>query len=510
MEGDATFVWTRWLILRAVGVLFIIMFQGVIAQSRALIGPDGIAPVGEALAELTKQFPNPLNAFLHAPGLFWLSSDWGMVVTLQWLGMLAAIALTFNLWPRIAVGACWLIYLSFTSSGRFFAQTQPDPLMIEVAFLCIFLAPAGFRPGLATPFAPRPIVVFALRFMLFRLMLQAGLAKFVFGNTIWRDLTAMDVMYETAPFPTILGYLFHQLPHWFHVLEIGVTFLAEGPAPIVMIFGGRRWRWIAFWVWTFFQLGIQFTNNFAWLNVGAIGLALILLDDQMLTSAARRLRLRKFAEVMQAKLAPVAAMQPRPWALHGLRVAIALQCLVATYYYAVGPTRIPVKSVPSFIAQPMGAFAYFHSANAYALFGNLPLVRYEVEFQGSNDGGETWRTFEYRYKIQRTDRIAPFIAPWYPRFDAILQNVLVAKTTPELYASTAAHLIRRDPAVVKLFRSDPFPERAPTMVRMARYRYYFNDLATWRETGNYWRKEYVGDWLPTVYLTAQGEIIVDQ
>lgn len=206
MEGDATFVWTRWLILRAVGVLFIIMFQGVIGQSRALIGPDGIAPLAESLAEISKQSPNPLFAFLRAPGLFWLSSDWGFVVLLQWLGMAAAVALTFNLWPRMMVFLCWFIYLSFTSSGKFFAQTQPDPLMLEVALLCIPLAPAGYRPGLVAGIAPRRIVVFALRFMLFRLMLQAGLAKFVYGGRLWSELTAMDVMYETAPFPTLLGY----------------------------------------------------------------------------------------------------------------------------------------------------------------------------------------------------------------------------------------------------------------------------------------------------------------
>ena len=154
-----------------------------------------------------------------------------------------------------------------------------------------------------------------------------------------------------------------------------------------------------------------------------------------------------------------------------------------------------------------GRVHLFHSANAYACVGNLPAERFEVEFQGSNDSGETWRSFEFRYKIQRTDRVAPFIAPWYPRFDAILQNVRVAKTTPELYASTAAHLILRDAPVMDLFVNDPFPERPPTMVRMAEYKYHLNGSATWRATGDYWRREYLGDWLPTVYRNARGEIV---
>lgn len=509
-EGDATFVWTRWLMLRSVGLIFIVIFAGIIDESRALLGPDGIAPITETLTGYTKQFPNPVMAFLRAPGLFWLSSDWEMVVTLQWLGMFAAVALVFNLAPRLSLFACWLIFLSFSTSGSFFAQTQPDPLMLELTLLCIVMAPAGFRPGLAAQAAPRPIAVFALRFMLFRLMLQAGLAKFVFGHAMWREFTAMDVMYETAPFPTLLGYLLHQLPHWFHVLEVGITFLAEGPAPLVMIFGGRRWRWFAFWIWAFFQLGIQFSNNFAWLNVGAIGLALILLDDTMLVNAARFIRLPRLTEYLRSKLGAVSLPPIKPWALHGLRIALGLQFAVAMYFYVVAPTRIPPESVPPFIAKPLALLIHFHAANPYALFGNLPQERFEVEFQGSNDGGETWRTYEYRYKIQREDKVSPFVAPWYPRFEAILQNVRVARTTPELYASTAAHLIRRDPAVMELFRSDPFPDRPPTMVRMAEYQYEFTDLATWRATGRYWRREYIGDWLPAVYRTAQGDIVVDQ
>ena len=79
-----------------------------------------------------------------------------------------------------------------------------------------------------------------------------------------------------------------------------------------------------------------------------------------------------------------------------------------------------------------------------------------------------------------------------------------------MYPAVAAHLIRRDQAVLDFFVSDPFPDRPPTMIRMPEYRYHFTDLATQRATGNYWRKEYVGDWLPLVYVGPDGDIIVYQ
>jgi len=49
----------------------------------------------------------------------------------------------------------------------------------------------------------------------------------------------MDVMHEMAPLPTALGYWDHQLPHFFHVGEIALTFAAEIIAPVLVLFGRR-------------------------------------------------------------------------------------------------------------------------------------------------------------------------------------------------------------------------------------------------------------------------------
>ncbi len=506
--GTATYLWPRWIILRAVGLVYVLIFCGIIAESHALIGPDGIAPVRDILDSLAKQYPNPVEAFLRAPSLFWISTGPGMTGTLEWLGLAAAVAVVLNVWPRVAMAACWLLFLSFVALGHFFSETAPDPLMIEVAFLCIPLAPPGFFPGLGAKTPPRRIAVFALRWMLFRLMFEAGLSKFAFGNTLWTNLTVMDVMYETSPFPTVLGYWDFHLPHFWHLLEIALTFVAEIPAPLLMIFGGRRWRWFAFGVWAVFQLGIEVTNNFGWLNVAAIALCIVILDDGMLVDATRRLRLGMLAKFLAARVAVVSAPAVKPWARWGLRVALGTQFALAIFFYLVAPARISIESVPAAIAQPIVLlFGGWRSANAYPLFGSLKSVRDVVEFVGSNDGGETWRTYEYRYLAHREDRISPFIAPWYPRFEAILQNTMLVTTDSTLYQAVAAHLIRRDPAVLKLFKSDPFADRPAMMVRMVTSRLKFTDIRTHLATGNYWRKEYQGEYAPMMYASENGEII---
>jgi lipase maturation factor 1 len=505
LDGGSTFLWTRWLLLRAVGLVYVIIFAGVVTQAPVLIGPSGIAPVGEFLADQARLGPNAMGAFLRIPTLFWLGSGVGMVGGLGWAGLAAAIALVLNLWPRMALLACWGVFLSYVSPGQFYAATQPDQLMIEAALLCIPFAPPGLRPGLGAANPPRPIALFTLRWFLFRVMFEAGLAKFVLGGPLWRNLTAMDYMYESAPFPTVLGYHDFLLPHAFHVLEIALTFFVEIPAPILMIFGGRRWRWIAFVTWVLFHAGIEATNNFGWLNVAAIGMGLLLLDDRMLSDAARLLRLPRALRFAVPAAPPPAA--PSPWRLWGLRLALGAHFCINPVFCALSDRDLSQAVPPSLARAVNDAVGGFRSCNGYLLFGNIATARTTIEFEGSNDGGETWRTYEFRYLPQRRDRIPPFIAPWYPRFEAILQNSTVLTRESPLFPATAAHLLRRDPAVLALFERDPFPGRPPSMVRMSVYRLWFTDLATHRRTGEYWHKEYKGQYMPLMFLDGHGEVV---
>ena len=503
LEGGATFLWPRWIVLRAVGAVYILIFAGIIADGRALVGPGGIAPLSGFFEAQKQLFPHAIEAFLRAPSLFWISTSWGMIAALEWCGLAAAIAVTLNLWPRLALFGCWLIFLSFIVTGRFFAATQPDQLMIEAALLCIPFAPAGLRPGLGAHSPPRPIAVFLARWLLLRIMFEAGVMKLVAGQQ-WRNLTAMDVMYETTPFPTILGYLDHQLPHAYHVFEIGVTFAAELAAPLLAVFGGRRGRWIALAIWTFFQAGIELTNNFGWLNVAAIALGLLLLDDQMLADAATWLKWRRPAALLSSRPAAPAPRAIGPWQLWSLRAALGLQFALTLFFFGTAFTT-PTNAFARAIFGPVEyVFGDLHSSNAYPLFEGLPPVRYDLEFEGSNDGGETWRTYPFRYQPQRVDRICPFIAPWYARFEATLEITLNAVPNSPIFSAIASHLLRQDPKVIDLFERNPFPDRPPTMMRMPVYQLTFTDLATYRKTGYFWHKDYEGDYAPMLYVDNGG------
>lgn len=496
LEPGSSFLWPRWLVLRAVGAVFVIIFAGILHEGGALIGPDGLLPAGRLMEVARSDYPGAMEAFFRTPSLLWISSSPWMVTTLQWTGLLAAVALLFNLWPRLSLAVCWVSLLSFARAWRVFSEPQVDWLMLEVALLSIPFAPAGLRPGLGADRPPSPLALFMMRWLLIRVMLGPGLAKFLSGEPRWRDFSALGYLYETAPCPTVLAYLDHHLPHAWHVVEWGLTFAAEIAAPLLAIVGGPRCRWIAFALWIALQAGIQLTCNFGWLNTASAGLGLLLLDDRMLARARDAVGMRWVPGLfaVPAVSGPIAPPAPR-------RFMLPLAAALWTHF----TLTILVYLNPAFV--PWVAHA-FGSVNAYRLYSRFDAKHVVTEFIGSNDGGRTWRPYEFRFFPQRLDRMSPFVAPYFPRFEASLQILVATREEPSiLYGVVAGHLLRRNPELMRLFREDPFRDRPPQMIRMPRYHYRFTDPATQKATGHYWRREYQGEYLPMLHLNEAGELV---
>lgn len=503
----ASHLWPRWLVLRAVGAVFVVVFSGVVTEAPALIGPDGVAPLTGFLEHVRTTHGSLGAAVLRCPSLFWIDSGPVALAGLAWLGLAAAVALVCNLWPRLALFLCWLVLLSFVSVYHVFSPTQMDGLMIETALVCIPYAPRGLRPGLGAQSPPSPLVLFMVRWLLFRVMFEDGLVKLLSGEPRWRDFTAMEVMYETAPFPTILGFLDHQLSHTYHLFEIGLTFLAELLAPLLAVFAGRRGRWIALGLWWALQGGIQATANFGWLNTAAAGLGLLLLDDQMMTQAAERLRLRRLAAWLAQTSAPGVVSLPRPaWRTRLLYAGLWTHFGLTWYVFGLGLSR-PVADFSYDTARPLRyAFLDFKCANSYTLYETFLQQRLTVEFAGSNDAGKTWRPYRYHHLPQDEHRVAGFIAPRFLRFEATLQIVGSTGQEQPLIPLVASHLLAGNARVVGLFAENPFPDRPPTLLRMRLYRLRFTDLETWRRTGAFWKREDIGDYAPMLYVSPSGRV----
>ena len=99
--------------------------------------------------------------------------------------------------------------------------------------------------------------------------------------------------------------------------------------------------------------------------------------------------------------------------------------------------------------------------------------RYEIEFQGSNDG-ENWIAYPFRNKPQALNQAPRIYAPYQPRFDWNLWFASLGDWRQnDIVPLTEERLLENDPDVLALFRSNPFPQAPPRYVRAVLWQYWF-------------------------------------
>lgn len=62
------------------------------------------------------------------------------------------------------------------------------------------------------------------------------------------------------------------------------------------------------------------------------------------------------------------------------------------------------------------------------------------------------------------------------------------------------HLLKGNPAVLKLLRHNPFPLKAPRYIRAVMYDYKFSTWKQKKELGWWWQREYLGLYSPVMSL----------
>src|SRR5262249_30149646 len=263
------------------GLIFFSAFYSLAFQITGLLGPRGILPAGEYLAEVHQVF-GLLKGLWFAPTLFWISASNDALLAVTFLGGAASLLLVLNVAPRIGLAVAGICFLSFIGAAQDFASYQSDGMLLEAAFISLFLAPRGLRPhlGAADP-APR-LAIFLLVWEWFRIYFESGVVKLLSGDLQWRTLTAMDHYYENGPLPTWIGWFFQQrLSHGFHAFTV-VLILAFELAIVLLAFSPRPLRLMCSCLATVFQIGIILTANYAFLNYIVLALGALLLDDRFL------------------------------------------------------------------------------------------------------------------------------------------------------------------------------------------------------------------------------------
>ncbi len=145
---------------------------------------------------------------------------------------------------------------------------------------------------------------------------------------------------------------------------------------------------------------------------------------------------------------------------------------------------------------PMHQFAdsvrRFGIGNIYHVFPTMQVERQELVVEGSNDG-EEWHAYRFRYTPGELDKTPPFIIPHQPRLDWMVWFVPTQQLPQMLWFGEFLNRLHEgSPSVTGLMAYNPFPESPPHYLRVLAYRYTFTSASERAESGNWWRREYLG------------------
>ena len=115
--------------------------------------------------------------------------------------------------------------------------------------------------------------------------------------------------------------------------------------------------------------------------------------------------------------------------------------------------------------------------------------------------GTAWREYEFKAKPGDVMRRPPQFAPYHLRLDWLMW--FAAMSSPlyhEWFGPFLAKLLFADEPTLRLMRLDPFAGERPRFVRARLFRYRFTTPAERRETGAWWHRELIGDYVRPVSL----------
>jgi len=277
-----------------------------------------------------------------------------------------------------------------------FLSFQWDNLLLESAFFALFVTPAASIPG--TPSA-HPLAVFLMLWLLFRLHVESGAAKWLLGDPpgaisrrcdLLRDRSALDVGWLVRAPDAALGTQALQ--------PLRLRRRARSPVPGVRAGAGARRRLRRH---AGMQVSILLTGNYAFFNYLTIALSLFLLDDGQLGRLAAFIGWR-WGAAPRTRVPTVPRSSPgRSPSSSALRDPVLplvppLRDLNASSPRPPSPQYLPIRErLPSL--RPDDARAAGSRA------------------RGSADG-VAWLPYEFRYKPGDPERPPAFVAPHQPRW----------------------------------------------------------------------------------------------
>jgi len=479
---STTYWLTRFMILRLLGIIYAVAFLVAINQVIPLIGSNGLLPLPYYLEYVRNALGSETSAFIRLPSIFWFFNSDTALLTFAWIGFILSCVVVSGYANAPLLTLLWILYMSFVHIGQEWYGYGWEIQLIETGFLAIFLCPLlDMRPFPKHP--PPMLIIILLRWLIFRIMLGAGLIK-IRGDEIWRNGTALYYQFETQPMPGPISRWFHFLPK--AMLKAGVWFnhFAELVAPW-FVFWPRVARHVAGVVIVFFQITIILSGNLSFLNWLTIVPALACFDDGFWKKILPRRLVRK-AEIADELSTP--------------SKSIRVTALIVTLLVAMLSIQ-PIFNMLSPMQIMNTSFDPLNLVNTYGAFGTVGRERMNVIFEGTMDDDPSdqanWQPYIYKGLPVLTDKQPPQVAPYHLRLD--WQMWFAAMSVPEEYPWTY-HLIwkllHNDARALSLFKEEPFPGKPKKYVRAVLYQYQFAEPGN--KEGSWWNRRRISDWIPAM------------
>lgn len=460
--------WLGRLILeRGIAAIYLVAFLAAALQFRPLLGEHGMLPVPRFVA---------LRSFHQAPSIFhWHYSD-RFFAAVCWVGALLAAAIVAGatgLVPLWAAMAGWLVlwvgYLSIVNVGQQWYAFGWESLLVEAGFLAIFLGNDRV--------APPVLVLWLMRWLLFRVEFGAGLIK-LRGDPCWRNLTCLDYHHETQPMPGPLSWFFHHLPKPLHRIEVAGNHFTQLVVPFGL-FAPQPVAEVAAAIILVTQLWLVASGNFAWLN----WLTIVLAGGVLVWPGA----------------APTLPNAPS-WFL-AVVIAVAALIVVLSYW--------PVRNLLSASQRMNASFNPYRLVNSYGAFGSVGRTRHEVIIEGTAENEVTaqtvWREYEFKGKPGAPGRLPRQWAPYHLRLDWLMWFAAISPSYAQDWLDPfLLRLLHNDPPTLALLRRNPFPDTPPRYVRAQLYRYRFTTPAELRRDRVWWQRNLVAPYRQPVTLRGRG------
>lgn len=435
----------------------------------------------------------------------------------------------------------WLIQRSFMSVGGPFYGYGWEPQLAELTFHALFLVPllsmnpffgsnvatatgaAAVGNGVMGAYPVPTLVIWAVRWYLFKIMIGAGLIKAKSSDPKWKpgNMSAMDYFYETQPVPNQFTRYFHFMPKAWHRFEVWMNHFVELVAPFLLLMPLRRWRLTGGLIQIMFQLVLISSGNLSFLNWLTIVPAIFCFDDAFLVNNVPAIG-QKIALGTPATHSHIQSFTSG--ALDATQTPL-IRTIISTLFFLF-MAKLNLKVVQNLLARSQvmnGSFDKLRLVGTYGAFGVVAEQRHELIIESANDINGPWREYHFKVKPGDVHRRPSWISPYHHRIDWqmwIASQIGRIERSPWI-PKLLLKLLRQEKDVVDLLERDPWsstPEmpcpaangesetgdgsNAPKYIRIDKYRYSFYKSGNATDTiGHegmtpYWIREKVGRYFP--------------